>query len=128
MIQKGTYLNVIDNSGAKFVCCIAVGGHTGQKIAKQGEIILVSVKSLRQKRRASARVKKGGVYPALILRVRKVHCLNKTSMLGFMTNAVVLLTRQNKLIGTRIFGGIGHSVVYTKYAKILSVSAGSLIG
>ena len=51
MIQKQTILNVIDNSGAKFVCCIHAGNGFRQRYAGVGDIINVSVKSLRNKRR-----------------------------------------------------------------------------
>ena len=36
-----------------------------------GDSILVVVKSLRKKRRASSKVKKGEIYPALIVRTKK---------------------------------------------------------
>ena len=41
MIQKETYLNVIDNTGALIVGCIHVYRY---KAAKSGDIILVSIK------------------------------------------------------------------------------------
>jgi len=44
MIQKGTYLKVIDNSGAKEICCIHVIGGYRQRYAKVGDLILASVK------------------------------------------------------------------------------------
>ena len=49
MIQPGTYLNVIDNSGAKDICCIKVIPGYKRKYASVGDVIIVSVKSLRSK-------------------------------------------------------------------------------
>ena len=42
MIQNGTYLNVIDNSGAKKVYCIQVKGGYKKRYARIGDIITVS--------------------------------------------------------------------------------------
>ena len=61
MIQSGTYLNVIDNSGAKDVCCIKVSKGYRRRYAFIGDVITVSVKSLRSKRKATSKVKKGDV-------------------------------------------------------------------
>ena len=64
MIQSGTYLNVVDNSGAKDICCIKVLPGYKRKYASVGDIIVVSVKSLRSKRRSTSKVKKGDVLKA----------------------------------------------------------------
>lgn len=45
MIQKESYLEVADNSGAKELQCIHVVGSTGKKIATIGDIIVCAVKS-----------------------------------------------------------------------------------
>jgi len=44
MIQKGTFLKVIDNSGAKNVCCIRIVSNQKYRYAYTGDILLVSVK------------------------------------------------------------------------------------
>ena len=49
MIQQQTILKVADNSGAKTVKCIKVLGGFKKKIAKLGDIIIVSVQTLRNK-------------------------------------------------------------------------------
>jgi ribosomal protein L14 len=46
---------------------------------------------------------------------------------SFLHNSVILLTRQNKLIGTRVFGGLPKFFRFTKYMRILSVSSGTII-
>ena len=48
MIQSGTYLNIIDNSGAKDICCIKVSKGYRRRYASVGDIITVSVKSLKK--------------------------------------------------------------------------------
>lgn len=127
MIQSGTYLNVLDNSGARSVCCIKVLPGFQRRYAKIGDRIIVSVKKLRTKRRLFSRVKKGEIYKALIVKMKtltKFKCGNK---INFSENGVVLLNKQNKLIGTRIFGGLSKSFRYTKYLKFLFLAGGIIL-
>jgi len=125
MIQKQTILNVIDNSGAKFVCCIHVGKGFKQRYAKVGDIINVSVKSLRNKRRQNSKVKKGDVCKALIIRSRMCFTsVFKNDYNSFLENSVVLLSTTNKLFFTRVFGGIPILFRYSKYMRIISLSSG----
>jgi len=49
MIQSGTFLNVIDNSGAKSVACIKVLSGYRRRYANTGDLIVVSVKIYEQK-------------------------------------------------------------------------------
>lgn len=124
MIQKGTFLKVVDNSGAKSVCCIQVLKGYRKRYAFVGDIIVVSVKSLRSKRRAFSRVKKGEVLKALVVRTKCSIMTYSSDSLEFFENAAVLLNPQHKLIGTRIFGSIPISFRGTKYLKIMSLASG----
>jgi large subunit ribosomal protein L14 len=124
MIQSGTFLNVIDNSGAKLVCCIKVMRGFKRRYASMGDVVLVSVKTLRKKRRLFSKVKKGEIYRALIIRTKIGVNYISSDNLKFLTNSVVLLKRQNKLIGTRVFGSISKNFRYTKYMRLVSLSAG----
>jgi len=60
MIQNGSYLNVIDNSGAKIAYCIKVFFGFKRKYAFIGNLIIISIKRLRTKRRVTSKTKKGG--------------------------------------------------------------------
>jgi len=71
MIQSGTYLNIIDNSGAKDICCIKILKGYRQRSAGIGDVVVVSIKNLRKKNKTTSRVKKGDVAKALIVHVRK---------------------------------------------------------
>jgi len=72
MIQVGTYLNVQDNSGARSVLCIKVLKGYRSRYAFIGDLILVSIKKLRTKRRLLSKVKKGEILKALIIRTKKI--------------------------------------------------------
>ena len=58
MIQQRSVLRVADNSGAKTVRCIQVLGGVKKKIAKLGDVIVVSVQELRNRFKNTSRVKK----------------------------------------------------------------------
>ena len=126
MIQSGTYLNVIDNSGAKDICCIKVLPGYKRKYASIGDIIVVSVKSLRSKRRATSKVKKGDVLKALVVRTKIGYKDFSGKQLTFLENSAVLLNNQFKPLGTRVFGPVPKEFNYTKYLKVASLSAGSI--
>jgi len=124
MIQIGSYLNVIDNSGAKNVICIKVISGYKRRYANIGDIIVVSIKSLRSQRRLFSKTKKGEVHRAVVIRTKLLKAVNNFDKLGFFENAVVLLTKQNKLLGTRIFGSIPKMLRFTKFLKAASLSSG----
>lgn len=126
MIQTGTYLNVLDNCGAKIVFCIKVLSGYKRRYAQLGDIIIISIKKLRLKRRLYSKVKKGDIYSALILKTKSSIKYKFGDSFSFLENSVVLLNKQNKLIGTRIFGGIHKKFRYTKYVKFLFLANGIL--
>ena len=124
MIQKGTYLNVIDNSGAKEVCCIHVLNGYRKRYAVVGDVVVVSIKSLRIKRRSHAKVKKGEVLKALIVRTKTNIKSYALEHLNFLENSAILLSKQDKLLGTRVFGSVPNSFRYTKFLRIISLASG----
>ena len=122
MIQNGTYLNVIDNSGAKIVGCIQVKNGFKKRYASMGDIIVVSVKSLRNKRRITSKVKKGEVYNAVVVRTRSGVRRPDGSLIRFDGNAAVLLDAKQEPIGTRIFGPVTRELRNEKFMKIVSLA------
>mgnify|MGYP003956924095 CR=1 FL=1 len=96
MIQTGSYLKVIDNSGAKDVCCIKVLGGYRKRYASVGGMILVSVKNLRRKRKATAKVKKGDVLKALVTRTKSKTTDFSGKSFQYLENSVILLNNQLK--------------------------------
>lgn len=124
MIQRGTFLNVVDNSGAKTVSCIQVVKGYRSRYANIGDVIVVSIKSLRAKRRSTTKVKKGDVCKALIVRTKNSHKYHGSEEFVFFNNDVVLLNRQNKLLSTRIFGLVPKVFRFSKYLRIVSLSSG----
>lgn len=92
MIQVESRLQVADNSGAKEVACIKVLGGSHRRYATVGDIIMVSVKDAMP----HAKVKKGDVMQAVIVRTAKEVRRADGSYIKFDTNAAVLLSKQGE--------------------------------
>ncbi|MCK9297138.1 MAG: 50S ribosomal protein L14 [Desulfobulbaceae bacterium] len=118
MIQTETVLNVADNSGAKKVLCIRVLGGTRRRYARVGDIIVVSVKEAIP----NAKVKKGDVLRAVIVRtVKQIKRKDDTSV-RFDENSAVLLAGSGEPIGTRIFGPVARELRLKGFMKIISLA------
>lgn len=127
MIQSGTYLNVIDNSGAKNIFCIKVLSGYKRRYAGIGDLIVISIKSLRTKRRAVSKTKKGEIYRALVVRTKNSNTGFNGNKFNFLENSAILLNKQNKFIGTRIFGAVPKLFRYTKHLKMVFLSTGVIL-
>lgn len=126
MIQQETVLKVADNSGAKLVKCIKVLGGHKNRVAQLGDIIVVSIQQLRNKSKKSAKVLKGGVFRALIVRTKDKYRKKDGSTIFLQENAVVLINKQGNPIGTRILGALPQSLKKRKYLKLISLSTGMI--
>lgn len=118
MIQMTTRLDVADNSGAKSVMCIKVLGGSKRKYASIGDVIVVSVKDALP----NAKVKKGDVLKAVIVRTKKAISRTDGSYIRFDTNSAVLINAQLEPIGTRIFGPVARELRAKKFTKIISLA------
>lgn len=118
MIQMTTILDVADNSGAKKVFCIKVLGGSKRKYASLGDVIVVSVKEAIP----NAKVKKGDVAKAVIVRTAKEVARPDGSYIRFDTNAAVLINAEGEPIGTRIFGPVARELRNRQFMKIISLA------
>jgi large subunit ribosomal protein L14 len=69
-------------------------------------------------------LKKGEIIKALIIRTKTSLKSYSAEHLKFKENSVVLFSKQNKLIGTRLFGNIPSHFRYTRYLKLVSLASG----
>ena len=118
MIQQETRLAVADNTGAKEVMCIKVLGGSKRKYASIGDIVVVSVKEAIP----HAKVKKGDVMKAVIVRTAKPISRPDGSYIRFDGNSAVLINNQREPIGTRIFGPVARELRAKKFMKIISLA------
>ncbi len=118
MIQTRTVLDVADNSGARKVQCIKVLGGSKRKYASIGDIIVVSVKEAIP----NAKVKKGEVMKAVVVRTAKEIGRSDGTYIRFDNNSAVLIDNQKEPIGTRIFGPVARELRAKKVMKIISLA------
>jgi large subunit ribosomal protein L14 len=118
MVQAETVLDVADNSGARRVLCIKVLGGSRRKYASLGDIIVVSV----QEAIPNAKVKKGDVMKAVIVRTAKEVGRADGSYIKFDSNSAVLIDNAREPIGTRIFGPVARELRAKRFMKILSLA------
>lgn len=118
MIQMQSKLNVADNSGAKEVMCIKVLGGSKRRFASIGDVIVVSIREAIP----TAKVKKGDVAKAVI--VRTVQKLRRPdgSYIRFDDNSAVLINASKEPIGTRIFGPVARELRAKQFVKIVSLA------
>ncbi len=118
MIQMQTVLAAADNSGAKRLQCIKVLGGSRRRYATLGDVIVVSVKEAMPR----AKVKKGDVMRAVIVRTTKEVGRSDGSYIKFDENAAVLITTDKEPIGTRIFGPVARELRGLQFMKIVSLA------
>lgn len=118
MIQSTTYLDSADNTGAKRLFCIKVLGGSGRRYARLGDVVVVSIKEAIP----NAKVDKGDIHKAVIVRTRKEQRRKDGSYVRFDDNAAVLITKENEPMGTRVFGPIARELRSKGFMKIISLA------
>ncbi|HDS15560.1 MAG TPA: 50S ribosomal protein L14 [Proteobacteria bacterium] len=118
MIQVETLLDSADNSGAKKMLCIKVLGGSRRRYAEIGDVIKVSVKEAMP----NAKVKKGDVMNAVVVRTAKEIRRQDGSYIRFDCNSAVLINNQREPIGTRIFGPVARELRAKNFMKIVSLA------
>ncbi len=118
MIQMTSVLDVADNSGAKKVFCIKVLGGSRRRYASIGDIVIVSIREAIP----GAKVKKGEVSRAVIVRTRRELARSDGSYIRFDGNSAVLINKENEPIGTRIFGPVARELRAKRFMKIISLA------
>jgi large subunit ribosomal protein L14 len=118
MIQMQSQLEVADNSGAKRVQCIKVLGGSKRRYASIGDTIIVSVKEALP----NAKVKKGEVRRAVVVRTSKEVARPDGTYIRFDDNAAVLINNQNEPVGTRVFGPVARELRAKQFMRIITLA------
>ena len=124
MIQVGSYLKVVDNSGVRFVYCIKIFGGFKRRYARLGDSVVVVVNRLRKKRRQFSKLKQGQIVIGLIVRTKISKNYFYNDKISFLENSVILLNKKNQLFGTRIFGLLPKNLRYSRFMKIIILAKG----
>lgn len=131
MIQQGTMMQVIDNSGAKTVKCIKVLGGYKKKYATLGDVVVISVQELRNKSKITSKVKKGEIYRALVLRIkRKITRKDGTTMFCHKkaqnNNSVTIINKKRTPLATRLTEPVLFELKKKQFMKFTNLSTGLL--
>ncbi|MBS1657329.1 MAG: 50S ribosomal protein L14 [Bacteroidetes bacterium] len=118
MIQQESRLTVADNSGAREVSVIRILGHSRQRYAGIGDVIVVTAKDVIP----NGPLKKGTVSKAVVVRTKQRVRRKDGSYIRFDDNACVLLSAQDEPRGTRIFGPVARELREKLYMKIVSLA------
>jgi large subunit ribosomal protein L14 len=121
MLQKESFLEVADNSGATLLKVIHLVGSTRKRFAYIGDIVKCAVK----KAIPGGNVKKGEVVTVVIVRTCKETRRADGSYIRFGDNAGVIIKSAddyNSLVGTRIFGPVARELRAHDFTKIVSLA------
>jgi len=122
MIIPQSVLKVSDNSGARFAQCVRVLSKAPKTVANVGDIIVVSVK----RATPNKKVKKGTVQRAVIVRSASNLTRLDGSKIKFDKSDVVLITKMDLPVGSRVFGPVCKELRKYKFLKILSLATLSI--
>jgi len=112
MVQVGTILKVCDKSGVNLVRCIKVIGPSKKRIAKLGDVILVSIRQLNPKKfvdmkeHKKKRFKIGAIHRALVVRTKVNYQRAHNVFIKFNENTVVLVNKAVVPITNEVYGPI----------------------
>ena len=106
MVQVETNLVVADNSGARSVRIFRIYGGTHRKTATVGDIVQCAVKDAIP----NAKVKKGDIVKAVIVRTAYPLERRDGSTIKFDDNACVIINEDKTPIGTRVFGPVAREL------------------
>ncbi len=118
MIQMTSQLEVADNSGARRLFCIKVLGGSKRRYAELGDVVVCSVREAAP----NAKVKKGDVVKAVLVRTTYATPRVDGSYIKFDENAAVLVNKDKDPIGTRIFGPVARELRGKGFMKIVSLA------
>lgn len=128
MLQLQSFLNIRDNTGVRLVKCIKVLGGFKRRYAFIGDIVVVSVRAIRVRNKnrfkSEMKIKKGQVVRALIVQTKKTLLRTTGEYVVFSQNTAVLISKDNKPVGTRIFASVPRELRFHKMMKIASLSGG----
>jgi large subunit ribosomal protein L14 len=93
-------------------------GGSRRRYASLGDIIVVTVKDAIP----NAKVKKGDVLKAVVVRTAKEVRRPDGSFIRFDDNSAVLINNQREPLGTRIFGPVARELRAKRFMKIVSLA------
>jgi large subunit ribosomal protein L14 len=120
MIHVGSYMQLMDNSGAKEIQCIRVINSSTKKPAQIGDQVLVSIQSYISKERSS--IKKGKIYHAVLVHTKKKYNRKAGDSSSLGKNIGVLINPNKAPISTRFLGCLSYEIRKEGFIKLISTA------
>lgn len=117
MIKKETKVKIFDNSGAKVLKCFELAGYSKKKYNQMGDFVLGSV----IKYKSNKKIIKKQICKSLIITSKKQLLRKNGNFIKFDQIRGVILSENNDLLGTRVFGPVAKEVKKKKATKVLSI-------
>nr|YP_001876546.1 ribosomal protein L14 [Cavenderia fasciculata]ABX45220.1 ribosomal protein L14 [Cavenderia fasciculata] len=121
MIIKGSYMNVVDNTGAGMVQCIQLLKKKQTSRLIIGDLGVVVVKGM-DVDMEKLKVKKHDVVYGIIIRTKQPVVRNSGIVIKNNLNGLILLNKKCEPLGSRIVGIIFEDVAKSRYLKTLVLS------
>ncbi len=118
MLPVGATLNVADNSGAKKLRMVGIPGNSKRRFASIGDEVTLVVSGAT----STGTVKDHSVVKGVIVRTKKEVRRKDGSYVRFDDNAAVVITKDKKMVGTRVFGPVGRELRDRGYLKVVSLA------
>lgn len=118
MVQPETRLKVADNTGAKTILCIRVLGGSKRKFGSVGDVIVGAVKTATP----GGSVKKSEVVKAVIVRTSYPINREDGTHIRFDDNACVIIDKDKKAKGTRVFGPVARELRNAGFVSIANLA------
>ena len=119
MIHNLTYLNLIDNTGAKEIQCIRVLNKSKRKPGSLGSKLIISVKTSIVKEKQ--KIKNNKMYTSLITNVKKKKKRKDGSTNKSSKNCAVLINAQQSPLASRITSFLPYEISNKEHPKLTSM-------
>nr|YP_001876613.1 ribosomal protein L14 [Welwitschia mirabilis]B2Y1Z6.1 RecName: Full=Large ribosomal subunit protein uL14c; AltName: Full=50S ribosomal protein L14, chloroplastic [Welwitschia mirabilis]ABY26826.1 ribosomal protein L14 [Welwitschia mirabilis]AMA21079.1 ribosomal protein L14 [Welwitschia mirabilis]BAH11192.1 ribosomal protein L14 [Welwitschia mirabilis] len=118
MIQSQTYLNIVDNSGARKIMCIRVVGASYQRYAHIGNVIIAVIKEAVP----NTKMEESEIVRAVIIRTSKEFQRDDGMRIRSDDNAAIIIDQKGNPKGTRVFGPVLQELRQYNFTKIISLA------
>ncbi len=109
-----------DNSGGRIIKCISL--KNSYKTFSIGKIFKGAIQRLRKKRKSKSKVKKGKLYPSLLIQTRCIFFRQSNKSYQCNSNLSIVIGKNNEPLATRVFNGIPKESRTQRKSKLFLIA------
>lgn len=121
MIIKGSYLNIVDNTGASICQCIQFLRKKQTSRLKVGDLVVIVIKKM-VPLVENLKVKKSEIWYGILVRTKQNVVRKSGIYLRNDLNGLVLLNKKFEPIGSRLLGVVYQEIEKTNILKMMSLA------